>query len=806
LTIANPTSFYLTVAPPENTGVAPGSAATFAVTPKRLSGFTGAVTLSMNPDLPPGVTASFSPNPNASGASALTLQTSASTPLGSYTLAIKGVSGSVVTWDSVILDVGSFGISVTPASRTVADAGTGHTSSAAYSISLTRNSFSDNVSLSVSGLPSGATGSFSPNPIAGPSGTSSTLTVNGGTAVAGTYTLTVSGTGGAPAQTHSQQVQLVVDTVAPTTTISFPAPSGNYNAMGWANKCGSGLVTGICGTASDPNGVATVKVAIRNSSGQYWNGSTFGGMTPLFNTTAGTPTAWSYTFTPPVDGAYTTLVQATDGLGNTTAFGSETTAAFKYDTVAPATTLTTTPASPDGTNGWFKQASVQFTLMATDATSGVAATYYTVDGGSVQSYTGAVTISSQGDHTLQFYSQDNAGNFESVQTSHIKLDDAVPSTTLTINPANPNGSGGWYKTTPSFTLSATDGTSGVYQSFYRIDNGPQTLYTGAVNIPDGPHTVSYWSVDNAGNTEPQHTSGSIKVDTAAPSTSLAINPSSPSGTNGWYKGPNPPTIALTGLDGTSGVTSTTYEINGGSTHTYSGPFPLPDGSDVVTYRSTDNAGNVEATQTSSTYKVDTVPPPVPAITAHPSDPSNQPTAHFEFSDSEAGASLSCALDNAPLATCASPQDYSGLGQGPHSFQVQATDQAGNTSSTTFNWSITAAPYTIGTNPIGTLYPGGPTSKIDLTFHNPNGDTVKVSSLTVGVSSVTGGSGNPRSCDASDYAVTNYAGSSFFIPVGDSSLSSLGIPSANWPTIRMLDNGNQDGCRGATVHLDLSGNS
>ena len=117
-------------------------------------------------------------------------------------------------------------------------------------------------------------------------------------------------------------------------------------------------------------------------------------------------------------------------------------------------------------------------------------------------------------------------------------------------------------------------------------------------------------------------------------------------------------------------------------------------------------------------------------------------------------------------------------------------------------------YTMGTNPIATLYPGGPASTIDVTFSNPNTDTVRVSTIHIVVSSVTGGSGVPRACTAGDYAITDYTGSPFFIPIGPSSLSTISpaVPSSSWPTIRMLDNGNQDGCQGATVHLGLTGAS
>src|SRR5436305_13268468 len=72
---------------------------------------------------------------------------------------------------------------------------------------------------------------------------------------------------------------------------------------------------------------------------------------------------------------------------------------------------------------------------------------------------------------------------------------------------------------PSFTLSASDATSAVYESYYQIDGGATQAYSGAVAIPDGQHAVRYWSFDNAGNEEAHHTTATIKVDTVTPASS-----------------------------------------------------------------------------------------------------------------------------------------------------------------------------------------------------------------------------------------------------------------------------------------------
>jgi hypothetical protein len=59
---------------------------------------------------------------------------------------------------------------------------------------------------------------------------------------------------------------------------------------------------------------------------------------------------------------------------------------IEIDRTAPTTT-TVVPNPP--ASGWYADA-VQVTLTGHDALSGVAATYYSVDGGAAQAYTGAL--------------------------------------------------------------------------------------------------------------------------------------------------------------------------------------------------------------------------------------------------------------------------------------------------------------------------------------------------------------------------------------------------------------------------------
>ena len=359
---------------------------------------------------------------------------------------------------------------------------------------------------------------------------------------------------------------------------------------------------------------------------------------------------------------------------------------MKIDATKPSTSLATTPSSPDGTNGWFQQASVQFSLTGSDARSGVAQSFYTVDGGAAQTYSGAVTVSGQGTHTVTYWSVDNAGNTEAAKSAQIKLDNVKPSTSIAVSPAAPNGSAGWYVTTPSFTLSASDATSGVASTLYRIDSGATQTYSGAVSIPDGQHTITYWSVDSAGNTETSTTTSTIKVDTVKPSTSITITPASPDGTNGWRVSAT--SFTLGGSDATSGVASTFYKIDGGATQTYSGSaVSIPQGSHTVSYWSVDNAGNTESATTSPAIKVDTVKPSTTLTTA----PATPDGTNNWFQRSSVTFTLAATDATSGVANSyytidgGAQQTYSGTvtvnTQGDHTVTYWSVDTAGNTEAT-----------------------------------------------------------------------------------------------------------------------------
>jgi hypothetical protein len=84
------------------------------------------------------------------------------------------------------------------------------------------------------------------------------------------------------------------------------------------------------------------------------------------------------------------------------------------------------------------------------------------------------------------------------------------------------------------------------------------------------------------------------------------------------------------------------------------------------------------------------------ITSGPDPVTSSTTATFSFTSTDPNSTFTCSLDGSPFAACTSGQTYSSLANGPHNFQVHATDSLGNTDPTpaNYDWTIAPCAYTI----------------------------------------------------------------------------------------------------------------
>ncbi|HET9167115.1 MAG TPA: hypothetical protein VFP11_14040 [Candidatus Angelobacter sp.] len=183
-------------ASPASQTVTQGGGTSYTATITASGGFTGVVSFSVS-GLPSGASASFNPTSvTGSGSSTMSVSTSSTTPAGTYTLTITGTSGTLVHSTTVRLVVNSvnppdFAISVSPTSLNVSRGSTGN-----YTVTIGAvNGFSGTVSLSVSGLGSRVTGTFSPTSVTG-SGTSTLSVTAARNASRGARTITITGVSG----------------------------------------------------------------------------------------------------------------------------------------------------------------------------------------------------------------------------------------------------------------------------------------------------------------------------------------------------------------------------------------------------------------------------------------------------------------------------------------------------------------------------------------------------------------------------------------------------------------------------------
>jgi hypothetical protein len=204
-------------ATPSSQGVLQGSSTTYNVTTQVTSGNAQTLALSLA-GLPAGASGTFVPTSVAAGGSStLTVMTSTSTPTGTFTLTITGAYASPPTTHSANVTVSvsapvadDFSVSATPASRSVIQ---GQSTTYAVSTQVV-SGVAQTVTLSLGGLPAGATGTFSPTAVT--AGGSSTLTiVTSTTAATGTVTLAIAGAYASPPTTHTASVSFTVTQLPP---------------------------------------------------------------------------------------------------------------------------------------------------------------------------------------------------------------------------------------------------------------------------------------------------------------------------------------------------------------------------------------------------------------------------------------------------------------------------------------------------------------------------------------------------------------------------------------------------------------
>jgi hypothetical protein len=118
---------------------------------------------------------------------------------------------------------------------------------------------------------------------------------------------------------------------------------------------------------------------------------------------------------------------------------------------------------------------VGVTLTATDNLSGIAATTYQINGGSVHTYSGKFTVAGSGAHQVTFHSTDRAGNGEATQSVSFNIKGKT--TTALSSSVNPSQ----FRQSVTFTAHVTSSVTGTMTGSVTFRNGTTIMNTVPIN-------------------------------------------------------------------------------------------------------------------------------------------------------------------------------------------------------------------------------------------------------------------------------------------------------------------------------------
>lgn len=209
---------------------------------------------------------------------------------------------------------------------------------------------------------------------------------------------------------------------------------------------------------------------------------------------------------------------------------------------------------------------------ANDATSGVEATYYSINNAPYKKLNGEEILDQEILYDIKYYSVDFVGNAEQAKNIKIKIDVTNPSTKLSVDTDQFNNI---ISPRSKIILEATDENSNIKKTVFSLNDGTEYNYNKPIvisGLTEGEHTIKYYSVDNASNTETtkEYTfyldkSAPMIVDELIGNTFIV---------NGKEYSSGRSKIKLTAMDNKAGVKEIRYSINNSEFVEYTNPFYL----------------------------------------------------------------------------------------------------------------------------------------------------------------------------------------------------------------------------------------
>ncbi|RLD65406.1 MAG: hypothetical protein DRI95_08820 [Bacteroidetes bacterium] len=305
------------------------------------------------------------------------------------------------------------------------------------------------------------------------------------------------------------------------------------------------------------------------------------------------------------EGKYSLKYFSVDNVGNIEEFTGKT---FYIDITPPVTNSTISGVNIEKGNIISLQTKIYFN--PTDEVSGVAKTFYSVDGGKQILYNGkniSLIALKDGEHIIKFYSVDKVQNKEDVQIFEFYLDRTAPITASDIlGDRFIVGEQIYFSGRTKLKLTAVDNKSGVKDVLYSVDGGGFIPYADPFYLPSkqGLHIVKYYAIDNTQNVTKGEDLGTnykefklnvdkIYVDLTGPSLNHSILGNKFYARDTVFIGPKTK-IKLVAKDGESGLNYISYSIDNIQKETkYDEPFSVDVSSGLhkIEYFGYDNVNN-----------------------------------------------------------------------------------------------------------------------------------------------------------------------------------------------------------------------
>ena len=287
-----------------------------------------------------------------------------------------------------------------------------------------------------------------------------------------------------------------------------------------------------------------------------------------------------------------------------------------------------------------------------------------------------IVFDSTRDGNAEIYTMSATGSSQTRRTTDgatdvkpsYQADGAAPETSI----AGPSGT--INTATPSFTLTTTEAGSAFECSIDQAAFSACPASYQAPELADGNHSLRARAIDPSGNVDATPASRVFTVDTTPAGTAITSGPS------GTATNDPTPTFEFGAADAQTTFACAIDDAEPAPCAISFRSSELADGSHRFTVTGTDSVGNED--EASALFTVDTVAP-VSEITTAPGSVTGERRPSFEFGSSESGSTFECRLDpsdDGGWIDCTSPFVVpADLADGPHAFEVRATDPAGNLS-------------------------------------------------------------------------------------------------------------------------------